>query len=105
MNFVRTNVHGIVMVIGRYSSKIAKFIQYIDIIMYVHPFPNGKLTNLGFILIFVSTSVKWMKTRLKKWHFEQIPSHLLMFRAITVLNNIVYAYISVKNAKCTIRGH
>ena len=50
MNFVRTNVHGIVMVIGRYSSKIAKFIQYIDIIMYVHPFPNGKLTNLGFIL-------------------------------------------------------
>ena len=105
MNFVRTNVHGIVMVIGRYSSKIAKSIQYIDIIMYVHPFPNGKLTNLGFILIFVSTSVKWMKTILKKWHFEQIPSHLLMFRAITVLNNIVYAYISVKNAKCTIQGH
>ena len=105
MNFVWTNVHGIVMVIGRYSSKIAKSIQYIDIIMYVHPFPNGKLTNLGFILIFVSTSVKWMKTILKKWHFEQIPSHLLMFRAITVLNNIVYAYISVKNAKCTIQGH
>ena len=102
MNFVRTNVHGIVIVIGRYSSKIAKFIQYIDIIMYVHPFPNGKLTNLGFILIFVSTRVKWMKTRLKKWHFEQISSHLLMFRAITVLNNIVYAYISVENAKCTI---
>ena len=105
MNFVRTNVHGIVMVIGRYSSIIAKSIQYIDIIMYVHPFPNGKLTNLGFILIFVSTSVKWMKTILKKWHFEQIPSHLLMFRAIPVLNNIVYAYISVKNAKCTIQGH
>ena len=99
MNFVWTNVHGIVTVIGRYSSKIAKFIQF------VHPFPNGKLTNLGFILIFVSTSVKWMKTRLKKWHFEQIPSHLLMFRAIPVLNNIVYAYISIKNAKCTIQGH
>ena len=102
MNFVWTNVHGIVTVIGRYSSKIAKFIQYIDIIMYVHPFPNGKLTNLGFILIFVSTSVKWMKTRLKKWHFEGNQSHLLMFGAITVLNNIVYVYISVENAKCTI---
>ena len=69
MSFVWTNVHGIIMVIGRYSSKIAKFIQYTDIIMYVHPFSNGKLTNLGFILKFVSTSVKWMKTRLKKWTF------------------------------------
>ena len=40
----------------------------------------------------------------KNGHFEEIPSHLLTVSAITVLNNIVYAYISVENAKCTLRA-
>ena len=44
----------------------------------MNPFFDGKLTNLGYISIFASTSIWWMKIRPKNGHFDRFLSQLMI---------------------------
>ena len=74
-------MHSIVVIMVICSSKIAKFVCYTDIILYVTPIFNGKLTILRFIQYLHPQALnKWRKGP-KNGYFETLLSQLWMISA------------------------
>ena len=74
-------MHGIVVIMVICSSKIAKFVCYTDIMLYVTPIFNGKLTILRFIQYLHPQALnKWRKGP-KNGYFETLLSQLWMISA------------------------
>ena len=74
-------MHSIVVIMVICSSKIAKFVCYTDIMLYVTPIFNGKLTILRFIQYLHPQALnKWRKDP-KNGYFETLLSQLWMISA------------------------
>ena len=74
-------MHSIVVIMVICSSKIAKFVCYTDIMWYVTPIFNGKLTILRFIQYLHPQALnKWRKGP-KNGYFETLLSQLWMISA------------------------
>ena len=74
-------MHSIVVIMVICSSKIAKFVCYTDIMLYVTPIFNGKLTTLRFIQYLHPQALnKWRKGP-KNGYFETLMSQLWMISA------------------------
>ena len=74
-------MHSIVVIMVICSSKIAKFVCYTDIMLYVTPIFNGKLTILRFIQYLNPQALnKWRKGP-KNGYFETLLSQLWMISA------------------------
>lgn len=74
-------MHSIVVIMVICSSKIAKFVCYTDIMLYVTPIFNGKLTTLRFIQYLHPQALnKWRKGP-KNGYFETLLSQLWMISA------------------------
>ena len=74
-------MHSIVVIMVICSSKIAKCVCYTDIMLYVTPIFNGKLTILRFIQYLHPQALnKWRKGP-KNGYFETLLSQLWMISA------------------------
>ena len=74
-------MHGIVVIMVICSSKNAKCVCYTDIMLYVTPIFNGKLTILRFIQYLHPQALnKWRKGP-KNGYFETLLSQLWMISA------------------------
>ena len=74
-------MHSIVVIMVICSSKIAKFVCYTDIMLYVTPIFNGKLPILRFIQYLHPQALnKWRKGP-KNGYFETLLSQLWMISA------------------------
>ena len=74
-------MHSIVVIMVICSSKIAKFVCYTDIMLYVTPIFNGKLTILRFTQYLHPQALnKWRKGP-KNGYFETLLSQLWMISA------------------------
>ena len=83
-------MHGIVVIMVICSSKIAKFVCYTDIMLYVTPIFNGKLTTLRFIQYLHPQALnKWRKGP-KNGYFETFSSQLWIISAKIHDNSILY---------------